>query len=81
MCASKGVDMSNDMTGTVLGGQLKLDEPLSLPDQSRVRVTIQPVVSNDGWAIALKALDRLRQERPIDSGGLRYTRDELHERD
>ncbi len=73
--------MSNDVTGTVLGGQLKLDEPLSLPDRSRVRVTIQSMLSNDGWAVALNALERLRQAHPIDSGGLRYTRDELYERD
>ena len=73
--------MSTDVTGTVLGGALKLDQPLSLPDQSRVRVTIQPVVSNEGWLRALDALQRLRQEHPIRSGGRRYTRDELHERD
>ena len=73
--------MSTDVTGTVLGGILKLDQPLSLPDQSRVRVTIQPVVSNEGWLHALSALERLRQEQPIRSGGQCYTRDELHERD
>ncbi len=73
--------MIADLTGTVLGGTLKLDRPLSLPDQSRVRVTIQPVQSNEGWKLALEALERLRRERPIRSGGLRYSRDELHERD
>jgi hypothetical protein len=73
--------MSTDVTGTVLGGTLKLDQPLSLPDQSRVRVTIQPVVSNEGWRHALDALERLRREQPIRSGGQRYTRDELYERD
>ena len=73
--------MNTDVTGTVLGGALKLDQPLSLPDQSRVRVTIQPVVSNEGWQQALKALSRLRQEQPICSDGQRYTRDQLHERD
>jgi len=73
--------MRTELTGTILGGTLKLDQPLSLPDQSRVRVTIQPVVSNEGWRQALESLDRLRRDRPIRSGGLRYTRDELHERD
>lgn len=73
--------MIADLTGTVLGGTLKLDQPLLLPDQSRVRVTIQPVQSNEGWNLALEALERLRRERPIRSEGLRYTRDELHERD
>lgn len=72
--------MSTDLTATVLGGALKLDQPLSLPDQSRVRVTIQPVVSNEGWRRALHSLERLRRDRPIHSGGLRYNRDELHDR-
>jgi hypothetical protein len=73
--------MSSDLTATVLGGELKLDQPLLLPDQSRVRVTIQPIASNDGWRLALDALDRLRRDQPIHSGGLRFTRDELHDRD
>lgn len=73
--------MSTDITGTVLGGTLKLDQPLSLPDQSRVRVTIQPVISNEGWRHALEALEHLRQEHPICSDGQRFSRDDLHERD
>ncbi|MCE9557041.1 MAG: hypothetical protein K8T91_27150 [Planctomycetes bacterium] len=73
--------MPTDLTATVLGGELKLDQPLALPDQSRVRVTIQPVVSNEGWRRALDSLERLRRDRPIHSGGLRFTRDELHDRD
>ena len=73
--------MPTDFTATVLGGELKLDQALLLPDQSRVRVTIQPVFSNDGWRQALDALARLRRDRPIHSGGLRYRRDELYDRD
>lgn len=72
--------MSMDVTATVLGGALKLDQPLPLPDQSRVRVTIQPVFTNEAWREALAALERLRHDQPIHSGGLRYTRDELHDR-
>ena len=74
-------DMSTEVTGTVLGGALNLDQPLSLPDQSRVRVTIQPLDANDGWRSALDALERLRKERPIHAAGKRFTRDELYERD
>jgi len=74
--------MKADLRGTVVGGTLKLDEPVALPDQSRVRVTVESVVdSNEGWRKALDALNRLRQQRPIHAGNLRYTRDELHERD
>lgn len=73
--------MATDLTATVQGGELKLDQPLLLPDQSRVRVTIHPLASNDGWRRALEALDRLRRSQPIHSGGLHYTRDKLHDRD
>lgn len=73
--------MQTDLIGTVLGGALKLDQPLSLPDQSRVRVTIQTIVSNEGWRRALDSLHRLRRDRPIYSVGQRFTRDDLHERD
>ena len=73
--------MKTDVTGTVVGGMLKLDQPVPLPDHCRVRVTIESVEeSNEGWTKALSALSRLRQERPIRVGDLRYTRDELHER-
>ena len=73
--------MTTELTGTVMGGELKLDQSLELPDQSRVRVTVQPLVSNQGWSQALDALERLRQERPINSGGLHYTRNQWYERD
>lgn len=73
--------MKTDLTGTVVDGTLKLDQPVALPDHSRVRVTIEPVhESNEGWRKALSALRDLRQERPIRASDLRYTRDELHER-
>ena len=41
--------MKADLTGTVIAGVLKLDEPVALPDQSRVRVTVESVDdSNEG---------------------------------
>lgn len=76
-----GANMRTDLTGTVIAGALKLDAPVALPDQSRVRVTVESVDdSNEGWKKAIDALKRLRQERPIHAGDLRYSRDELHER-
>ena len=73
--------MTTQITGTVIDGQLHLDQPLALPDQSRVTVTIvaQPVTSanrQQAFGTWWKYLD----EHPIDSGGLRFTREELHER-
>jgi hypothetical protein len=65
-------------TATVVNGQLQLDVPLPLPDNSRVTVTVAPVVadSQQAWA-SLK--ERLR-ERPVYAEGQHFTRDELHER-
>lgn len=74
--------MTTQVTATVVGGMLKPDQPLPLADQSRVRLTVEPI---EDWsrAKALAAWEaiqaRLRQ-RPIHGAGIRYTRDELHER-
>ena len=73
--------MKTQTTATVVDGMLKLDEPIDLPDDSSVRVTIEAVEeSQRRWQDALDALEQLKQERPIHSGSRRYTRDELHER-
>jgi hypothetical protein len=65
-------------TATVVNGELKLDVPLALPDNSRVTVTVDPVVnlSQQAWT-SLK--ERLKS-RPIFAEGQHLTRDELHER-
>jgi hypothetical protein len=73
--------MKTTFTGTVVNGALKLDQRVELADESRVFVTVVAVEDTQRrWGEALEALERLRREHPIDSGGLRYTRDELHER-
>ncbi len=73
--------MRTEITGTVVAGGLQLDRPIEFPDNSRVRVAVEPL---DEWhtrlQAGLKAWRQLCQERPINSGGRRYTRDELHER-
>jgi hypothetical protein len=66
---------------TVFSGQLKLDEPLPLPDNSRVAVTVEvqsPQASNP--LAALEAWRSYVDAHPVNSGGLRFTREELHER-
>jgi hypothetical protein len=74
--------MTTRMTATVVNGMLKPDERLPLADQTRVNVTIEtieersPAARIEAWE-ALKAMIR---ERPLHLGGVRYTRDELHER-
>ena len=83
--------MKTQIAATFVGGQFKPDEELSLPEDTRVNLTIEllgeemepetdphrdPQKSIAAWE-ALKA--RLKK-RPIHGGGKRYTRDELHER-
>lgn len=68
-------------TGTIVGDSVTLDQPVELPDRCRVRVTIEPVAETDvdrrsPW----EEFEQLLKERPLHSGGLHYTRDELHER-
>lgn len=69
-------------TGTLIDGVVKLDEWVDVPNNSRVTVTLE-VLQYDPLK-AMEALDRMlkrNQDRPVHSGGVRYTREELHERD
>ena len=74
--------MKTQFTATVVNGLLKPDRPLPLADNTRVQVTVE---SAEDWRVkmrhGLEGLRSLIRERPIRSGGLRYTRDELNERD
>ena len=75
--------MSKTVAATVMNGALQFDEPVDLPDRSRVEVTIRPM-SNDTESDGDEAFESLMQlirERPIHSGGRHFTREELHERD
>lgn len=74
--------MTTQVTATVVGGMLKPDGTLPLADQSRVRLTIEPI---DEWSpakalAAWEAIQARLKDRPIHGGGQRFTRDELHER-
>jgi hypothetical protein len=73
--------MRTETTGTVVAGTLTLDQPLNLPDQSHVRVAVEPL---EGWqpqfSAGLAAWRAFCEEHPVHSRGRRYSRDELHER-
>ena len=74
--------MTTQVTATVVGGMLKPDQTLSLPDKSRVRLTIEPI---EDWspATAVAAWEAIKTQlraRPLHFGGQRYTWEELHER-
>ena len=74
--------MTTHIDATFTDGVLKPDQPLSLPDQTRVRLTIEPIEPwSHGRALAAwEAIKARLKQRPLDGGGVRYTRDELHER-
>lgn len=74
--------MTTHVSATWTGGVLKPDAALPLPDQTRVRLTVEAIEewSPEKARAAWEALQARLQERPINSGGLRFTRDELNER-
>jgi hypothetical protein len=74
--------MTTQVTATFVHGMFKPDQALPLPEQSRVRLTIEPIEdwSPEGAIAAWEALKARLRERPIHGGGKRFTRDELHER-
>lgn len=77
--------MTTELMGTVFGGRLELDQPLALPDNSRVTVVVRagaeiPADWRERYIAGLEAWTKLIEERPIHSGGHRFTREELHER-
>lgn len=77
--------METTIDATVVDGALQLDEPVSLPDQSRVRVTVaeQPLPHESEVARRLEVLKKFRawsDAHPIFSDGERLTRDQLHDR-
>ncbi len=77
--------MSTQVMATVVDGELKLDQPLELPDKSRVKVMVEVEETTEARRArkrrAFEELERLCREKPINSGGLHFTRDQLHERD
>jgi predicted DNA-binding antitoxin AbrB/MazE fold protein len=74
--------MTTQITATFVNGMLKPDQTLPLADQTRVKLTIEPIQQSSPEA-ALEAWEAIKaqlRERPLHFGGQRYTRDELHER-
>ena len=72
--------MDSFVTGTVQQGAIHLDQPLPLPDNCRVQVTVQPLPeTTQAWMEKFNAFLKYRAEHPI-YAGVRYTREQLHER-
>ncbi len=72
--------MTTHITATVVGGMLKPDEALHLAEQTRVQLTVEPIVEQLDPVAAWESLKARLRERPICGSGRRLTRDELHER-
>jgi hypothetical protein len=76
-----GKIMPAEMTATVVNGVLKPDAALPFPDQTRVKLIIEPIKSNDAAWVAWQALLAKIDERPLVGLARKFSRDELHERD
>lgn len=72
--------MSTQITATVVGGLLKPDQALPLPDQTRVKLTIEPLAEGLEPREAWQSLKAWIRETPLHGLGRHMTRDELHER-
>ena len=71
------------ITATFEDGILKPNEPLALPQHSRVRLAVE-LLENDGEQAqrqkAWETLEQLWRQSTIDSQGERLSREQLHER-
>jgi hypothetical protein len=72
--------MTTHVNATVVGGLLRPDQSLPLPENTRVHLTIEPVADPLEPAQAWAALKAWIQENPLHGLERRLTRDELHER-
>ena len=73
--------MKKVVTGTLIDRMVQLDGDVDLPNHSRVSVSLEALGGDLHEAEA--ALERFlhrAEQRAFDSGGKRFTRDELHER-
>jgi hypothetical protein len=74
--------MITHIDATVIGGVLHPDQPIPLPDRSRVRLTIEPIEAlapekaRSVWELLKASLAK----QPLHLGGKRFSRDELYER-
>ena len=75
--------MTTTRTATVVNGTLQLDEPLELPEQSRVTLVVTPqedAATRQRRREAMQKFFALADEVHFVSDGEKFTRDQLHER-
>ena len=72
--------MTTQMIATVVNGMLKPDQTLPLADQTRVKLTIEPLGEQLEPMEAWQSLKAWIRQRPLHGLGRHLSRDELHER-
>jgi predicted DNA-binding antitoxin AbrB/MazE fold protein len=74
--------MSQIVTATYENGVLKPAEPLALPANAKVRLTVDLIIEEPKLTPAqrLAAIEELWRTSTLHSDGERLTRDQLHER-
>jgi hypothetical protein len=73
--------MTAHATGMLIDAVIQLDQPINLPNRSRVTLSIEPLDEPAcGSKSVFESFKKLIDEHPIRSGGQHDTRDELHER-
>jgi len=72
--------MTTHVSATWAGGVLKPDQALPLADETRVRLTVEPISEPQEPVQAWRSLKAWIQQNPLHGLGRRLTRDELHER-
>jgi hypothetical protein len=73
--------MIAEVIATVENGALKLDEALPFPDQTRVKLTIEPLESTNPSAVAWQRLKEHIRQHPIPGLAGKFAREELYEHD
>jgi predicted DNA-binding antitoxin AbrB/MazE fold protein len=71
---------TTQVEATFTNGVLKPDRPLPLANETRVRVTIEPVEERLSPIEAWAQLKQWIREHPLHGLGRHLSRDELHER-
>ncbi|HLW68467.1 MAG TPA: hypothetical protein VKS79_24325 [Gemmataceae bacterium] len=72
--------MATKVTATVVGGMFKPDEALQLAEQTRVKLTVEPLAEKSASAVGWEAFRAWIRQNSVHGLGRRLTRDELHER-